>query len=79
MSVTVRSTSIYQETERMEFATRAAKHFEANKSHWSFGDIGPGNYLALRWGMGDDCVLVIKQDENDLAVNYAQAIKRTEV
>ena len=76
--VTARHATIYGETEKLEFAKRAARHFEENKNHWSYGDIGPGNWLALRWGLGDDCVLVIKQDENEVAVNYGQAIKRND-
>jgi HD-like signal output (HDOD) protein len=74
--VTIRSTSISRETEKIEFAAKAARHFEANKNHWSYGDIQAGEYLALRWGLGDDCVLVIKQDENETAVCYGQAIKK---
>lgn len=72
----IRGTTIHRETEKIEFAAKAARHFEANKNHWSFGNIGAGEYLALRWGLGDDCVLVIKQDENETAVNYGQAIKK---
>ena len=60
----------------MEFATKAARHFEANPTHQSFGDIAPGNWLALRWGLGDDCVLVIKQHESEQAANYQQIIRR---
>lgn len=76
--VSVRSTTLYRERELIEFASKAAKHFAANKNHWSFGNIGCGEYLALRWGMGDDCVLVIKQHEDAGAVNFGQAVKENE-
>jgi HD-like signal output (HDOD) protein len=74
----IRSTTIGRETAKVEFAAKAARHFEANKNHWSFGNIQAGAYLALRWGLGDDCVLVIKQDENENAICYGQAIKKEE-
>jgi len=72
----MRGTTVSEETARMEFAVKAAKHFAANPNHWSFGNIGLGEWLALRWGMGNDCVLVIRQDENQEAVNYHQLITR---
>jgi hypothetical protein len=76
MTIEVRSTSLSKESERAAFVEKAAAHFAANKANWSFGNIMRGEYLALRWGMGDDCVLVIKQDENEIAVNYGQAIQK---
>lgn len=67
-------TSVTAETARMEFAQAAARHFESNPKHWSFGDIGPGNFLALRWGLGDDCVLVIRQHDDEEPVNFQQIV-----
>jgi len=70
-----RMTSVAAETARMDFAKKAAAHFAANPKHWSFGEIAPGEYLALRWGMGDDCVLVIRQHYEEEAVNFQQIIR----
>jgi hypothetical protein len=64
------------EIERQEFAKRAAADFEKYPGHATFGDIGCGKYLALRWGLDNDCVLVIKQDESQEAINYYQLIRR---
>jgi HD-like signal output (HDOD) protein len=64
------------EIARQEFAKKAAADFEAHPEHATFGNIGCGEYLALRWGMDNDCVLVIKQDEAMEAVNYYQLIKK---
>jgi hypothetical protein len=40
------------------------------------GEIEPGCWLALRWGMGKDCVLVLKLDEFEQPVNFQNIIKR---
>ena len=72
-----RMTSIAAETARMDFAKKAAAHFEAHPDHASFGDIAPGNLLALRWGLGNDCVLVLRLDENEEPVNFQSIIKRS--
>lgn len=55
------------EVERQEFAEKAARHFKANPQHWSFssGDITAGEWIALRWGLGDDCVLVFKVGDEE--------------
>lgn len=64
------------EKERIEFAERAAKHFAANPKHWSFTDedIAPGVLLALRWGLGNDCVAVLKLDSEFTPVIYGNLI-----
>ena len=59
----------------MEFAKDAAKHFAENPSHSSYGDIKPGSLIALRWGLVDDCVLVLKLNSEHIPVNYQQLIK----
>lgn len=74
-----RMTSITAESARMEFAEKAAEHFAEHPNHWSFGEIAPGELLALRWGMGNDCVLVIRQHEDEEPVNFQQIIKVIEV
>jgi len=63
------------EIERQNFATEAAKDFAAHPEHATYGKIGAGEYLALRWGLDNDCVLVIKQDEFSEAVNYQQLVR----
>jgi HD-like signal output (HDOD) protein len=71
-------TSVSAETARTDFAKKAAEHFAKNPKHYSFGEIERGEYLALRWGMGNDCVLVIRQHEDEQAVNFQQAITQVE-
>ncbi len=68
-------TSVAAETARMDFAKKAAEHFASNPKHSSFGDIEPGAFIALRWGLGDDCVLVLRLHEDEEPVNFQQIIK----
>lgn len=65
------------EIERQTFALKAAKHFAENPRHMSFSDeepdLAPGSWLALRWGLGNDCVLVLRIGD-EMPVNYGQLI-----
>lgn len=73
-----RMTSISEESERMDFAKAAAAHFATHPKHWSYsggGEITPGSFLALRWGLGDDCVLVLRLDPDEDPVNFQQIIR----
>ena len=71
----MRSTTEKDETERLAFAKLAAAAFSRDKNMATFGDISPGGFLALRWGMGNDCVLVVRLDENETPVNYQQLVR----
>jgi hypothetical protein len=50
-----------------EFAFKAADWFSKNDKGVTYsaegGRIIPGEYFAVRWGLGNDCVLVLKLDE----------------
>lgn len=72
-------TSISDTEELLEFVKKAANHFTENEKHSTFGDLTPGSYLAIRWGLDDDCVLVLKVDENSQVVVFQQAIQRNNV
>jgi hypothetical protein len=64
------------ERARIAFAERAARRFQAHPEYWTFsdGELAPGELLALRWGLGDDCVLVLRIGE-DTPVNYQQLVR----
>lgn len=71
---------VYMETERerQAFAERAARCFAANPDCWTFSDGDgpmPGEWFALRWGLGDDCVVVFKVGDDE-PVNYGQLIRQ---
>lgn len=63
--------------EELDFMEKAAANFASNPAVWSFsaGEITPGCLLALRWGLGDDCVLVMRLDEFHTPTVYSQAVK----
>lgn len=64
-----------EEEAQIEFAKKAAEDFAKFPDHCTYGELGPGSYLAMRHGMGGDCVLVLKLDENFEPTNYQQLVK----
>lgn len=67
-------TNVGHEEELLDFIKAAAKNFQENPAHKIYGNIKPGEYAALRWGLGNDCVLVFKLDEDFEPRIYAQVI-----
>jgi hypothetical protein len=63
----------------LAFAEKAAAWFSEHPEHRSYTDgyIEPGCLLALRWGLGNDCVLVMKLDEFFEPTIYTQIIGMT--
>jgi hypothetical protein len=61
----------------LEFAKKAAEYFSKNIEISTFTDedIKPGCFFAVRWGMLDDCVLVLKLDKYHEPTNYMSLIK----
>lgn len=63
--------------EELRFAQRAAECFtDPDKCTYTDGAIEPGCLLAVRWGLGDDCVIVFKLDDDRPVTNYTQIIKK---
>lgn len=64
----------------LAFAKRAAAKFAAEPRLTSYadGDIKPGEQLALRWGLGDDCVLVLRLHDYIEPTIYAQLVRTTD-
>lgn len=62
--------------EEQAFAERAAKAFLDEPKMYSFtdGDIKPGVYLAIRWGLHDRAVLVLKLAEDHTPLIYGDLI-----
>ncbi|QYW06526.1 hypothetical protein uan_114 [Pseudomonas phage UAntarctica] len=73
----MRMSRLEEEVERQEFAKTAAKHFAENPNHWTYakGNPTPGEWLALRWGGGNDCVVVLRVSATDPIVNYQEIIR----
>lgn len=61
-----------------EFAKRAAKNFAKCKEHCTYthGEIKAGCLFAMRWGLGEDCVVVFRLDEDFEPINYQQLIRQ---
>lgn len=72
----MRHTRLSEELEKIEFAKKAARYFSSHDKIYSYtnSEIEPGCYFALRWGAGDDCVLVVKLDEDFIPELYTQII-----
>lgn len=62
--------------EELAFARRAARRFADDPELYSFTDeeVKRGCLLALRWGLGKDCVAVLKLDDTHQPTIYAQQI-----
>lgn len=74
----MRLTTEREELERLAFAKKAAAAFVADSRLATFSSNGPvrGEYFALRWGLGEDCVLVFKISEDAPIVNYQQLARK---
>lgn len=74
----MRMTYASRERETIEFAEKAARHFKAHPKCWTYssGELAEGDcLLALRWGCGDDCVVVVKLDEYFGAINFQELVR----
>ncbi|NBW19470.1 MAG: hypothetical protein EBR82_66995 [Caulobacteraceae bacterium] len=65
-----------EEMQKLKFAELAARHFAANPLDLTFTEKGilQGAYMALRWGLGNNCVVVVKLDDYEDPVNYCDLI-----
>lgn len=72
----MRHINIEDEEEKHKFVKEVAKAFNENKDLASYGDLEPGSYLALRWGLGNDCILVLKLDEYFQQENYSGLLNK---
>jgi len=67
--------------DELAFARKAAAHFAREPKHSTYTDgaIEPGCFLAIRWGLGEDCVVVVKLDDAHVPTNYAEIVRQFEV
>ena len=72
----MRMVKVDDEMEQIRFAEKAARYFALHPTIKSYteSDISRGCLLALRWGLDDDCVLVLKLDDNFEPTNYQNII-----
>lgn len=74
--VQVRMINLVEQDEETAFARRAAIAFAKDSSMVTFGDLEPGSFLAMRWGLDDDCVVVLKLSDSFEPRNYMNIIKK---
>ena len=72
----MRMTYLDEEIDQHYFVRRAAAHFAEHPEHWTYADADPepGQFLALRWGGRNDCVLLVKLDACFEPVNFQELI-----
>jgi len=73
----MRMVYVSKELEQIEFAKRAAEAFAKNEKLASYtdGEIIPGCFFALRWGLRNDCVVVFKLDCAHVPTNYQELVR----
>jgi hypothetical protein len=75
----MKRTNVYTELARIGFAQTAARQFAHDPKLASYGDVNaPGGFIALRWGLMDDGVLVLTLSDEHESVNYAGLIPRAD-
>jgi len=76
-----RMTHLEEEEKLLFFITKAKEAFEKNPAYATFTEkcLVPGCLFAMRWGMGNDCILVFKVSEDFEPINFQGAIKNKEV
>ena len=67
-------TSLSERKEKDQFAERAARYLKENPEKYSYtdGEIKQGEYFGIRFGMGNDCVVVFLI--GDEVLNYQQIL-----
>lgn len=71
-----RMTTKADELARIAFADEVAADFAKNPKHWTYGTLEPGSLLGIRWGLGEDCVLIVKLDDYAEKVNFQNIVPR---
>ena len=76
----MKMTTFAAESEVVSFAREAVECFtlDPRMTTFSLSSIKKGCMLALKWGLNDDCVLVVKLDEGFEPVVFQKAIPRRE-
>lgn len=74
----MRMSNLEEQQEKLDFVKEAAEFFKSNPSYTSYtsGRIVPGCLFALRFGLGSDCVVVFRVDENWPVENFTQVISK---
>lgn len=68
----MKSAYLEEEEEKLNFVKMAAKAFEkdAKLNTFTEGEIKSGVYFAVRWGLGDNCVLCLRLSDKEEPTVY---------
>lgn len=77
----VRMTTVQEETLLAEFINRAIEFFDDQDYRRTFtnsGNIESGELLAIRWGLSEDCMMVLRVTDSDdfNPIIYQQCLSR---
>lgn len=61
--------------EEQSFAKQSAVDFSGNENWKILGTIAPGEKIALRWGLDNNCVLILQLSETHTPTIYQNIIK----
>ena len=68
--------SLQEAEAKTGFVRKAARYFEENLEGHTYGELEPGELFAIRWGLGNDCILVFRIDPECTLENFTQVIER---
>lgn len=73
-------TTLEKEKKLLAFVEKARDWFAANPQGWTYSSLGnldgEDEYLAIRWGAGNDCIKLVKLDQDFDPMLYQQALPR---
>jgi hypothetical protein len=75
----MKMTHIEEEKEKIEFLERAKKSFSENKEFHTYTDNGRienGEFFAIRWGIGGDCIVIFKVSEECEPINFQNVLEK---
>lgn len=74
----MRMLNLEEQQEKLDFVKEAAECFKNNPGYTTYtsGGIVPGCLFALRFGLGSNCVVVFRIDENFPVENFTEVINK---
>lgn len=74
----MRMLTMSEELKKLRFVTEAKKYMNSRPKCYSYGVLEPGEYFAMRFGLGDNCLVVFRIDPDCNIENYQQILDRKE-
>ena len=70
-------TNLNEQEQQLAFVKEAIDYFNSHEKIYTYGSLEKGSLFAMRWGMMDDCVLLLKLDEEFTRINYQNCLERS--